>query len=93
MGEKRIIHERNMERYRRIWISCSERLPSKEECGPYGRGEFQVTISQYDGNKTTVMDYEYTTVRGKEVSRWKWNGRVSPWEVIAWKPLSEPFKE
>lgn len=75
------------------WIPCSERLPSKEECGTYGSGEFQVTIPQYDGNKTTVMDYEYTTVRGKEISRWKWNGRLSPWEVIAWKPLSEPFKE
>ena len=81
------------EEYNNGWISCSERLPSKEECGTYGRREFQVTIPQYDGNKTIAMDYEYTTVRGKEISRWKWNGKLSPWEVIAWKPLSEPFKE
>ena len=70
------------------WITG--RSPTKEECGEYGHKEFQVTATT--NNKTTlVMDYCYETVRGKEVGRWKWHDRLSPWEVIAWKPLSKPY--
>ena len=39
------------------WIPCSERLPSKEECGNFARAWFQVTIPQHNCNKTTVMQY------------------------------------
>ena len=77
------------EEYNNGWIPCSERLPSKEESGIM----LQVTIPQYNGNKTVAMKYEYTTIRGKEVSRWIWNDRISPWEVLAWKPMSEPYQK
>lgn len=72
------------------WIPCSERLPTKKECGNY-RGHFLVTV--YTNKLTTLyMEYEYTTIRGKEVGRWLWNDRVNiPWEVIAWQPLPEAY--
>ena len=73
------------------WISCSERLPSKEECGTYRRKEFQVTIPQADGNETTTMEFVYEKVRGEEVGRWKWKGGLSPWKVLAWKHLDAPY--
>lgn len=74
------------------WIPCSERLPTKKECGNY-RGNFLVTV--YTNKLTTLyMEYEYTTIRGKEVGRWLWNDRVNiPWEVIAWQPLPEAYHE
>lgn len=84
----------NMERsdryYNGDWILCSDRLPTKEECGDY-RKEFNVTVNA-GGIKTLTMLFEYEVVRGKEVCRWKWFGRLSPWEVIAWQPLPEPYK-
>lgn len=72
------------------WIT--DRIPTKEECGEYGNREFQVTIPQPSGNKTITMDFVYETVRGKEVARWKWCGRLPIWEVLAWKPLDEPYQ-
>ena len=81
------------EEYKGGWIPCSERLPSKEECGAFGSKEFQVTIPQHNGNKTISMHFSYETVRGKEVARWKWRGSISPWEAIAWKPLDAPYTE
>ena len=74
------------------WIKCNDRLPTKKECGDY-RGSFIVTV--YTNKLTTLyMEYEHTIVRGKEVGRWIWNDRVNiPWEVIAWKPLPEPYHE
>lgn len=73
------------------WIPCSERLPSKEECSKY-REAFIVTVDA-NGLKTMAMEFEYTTIRGKEIGRWIWYDRVNiPWEVIAWKPLPDPYK-
>lgn len=72
------------------WIPCGERLPSKEECGEYGN-EFLVTVKATDPT-TMDMRYVHTTVRGKDVERWEWQGRISPWNVIAWRPLPEPFE-
>lgn len=71
------------------WIT--DRVPTKEECGDSLLGkEFAVTVDS-DGRKTMVMDFVYETVRGKEVARWKWKDRISPWEVIAWHKLPEPY--
>lgn len=70
------------------WITG--RTPTKEECGNYGR-TFNVTVDA-NGLQTMSMKFEYETVRGKEVCRWKWFDRLSPWEVIAWKPLPEPYR-
>lgn len=71
------------------WIT--DRIPTREECNGYKK-EFAVTVDA-NGIKTLVMDFSYETVRGKEVSRWKWRDRISPWEVIAWQPLPEPYHE
>lgn len=82
--------ERSERYYNGGWILCSDRLPSKEECGDFGK-EFNVTVYTNE-LKTLTMEFVYETVRGKEVGRWKWLGRLSPWEVIAWKSLPEPYK-
>lgn len=79
------------EEYKGGWIA--DRVPTKEECGRYGSKEFQVTIPQYNGNKTVAMDYCYETVKGKEVGRWRWSGKLSPWDVLAWKPMDAPYTE
>ncbi len=71
------------------WIT--DRVPSKEECGRYGREWFLATLNA-NATTTLPMQYEYTTVRGKEVSRWLAYGRVSPWDVLAWMPLPSPYK-
>lgn len=71
------------------WII--DRVPTKEECNGYEK-EFAVTVDA-NGIKTLVMDFVYETVRGKEVARWKWRDRISPWEVIAWHKLPEPYHE
>lgn len=73
------------------WIPASERLPSKEECEKYRR-KFLVTVNAADPT-TMEMKYVHTTVRGKEVERWEWKDSISPWDVKAWQPLPEPFKE
>lgn len=71
------------------WIS--DRIPTKEECGNY-RGHFLVTVYAPE-LKTLCMEYEYATIRGKEVGRWIWRDRVNiPWEVIAWRKFPEPYR-
>ena len=84
----------NMERSDRYygggWIY--DRAPTKEECGRW-RGKFLVTVY---ANEPTVMymEYEYTEIRGKEVSRWIWCDKVNiPWEVIAWRKFPEPYRQ
>ena len=71
------------------WIK--DRVPTKEECGDFRRNWFQTTVDA-NGLHTIPMQYEYTTSRGKEISRWLAYGKISPWEVIAWKPMDEPYK-
>lgn len=84
----------NMERstayYNGGWILCSDRLPTKDECGDFGKS-FNVT-AYTNKPETMTMKFEYETIRGKEVCRWKWFERLSPWEVIAWRELPEPYK-
>jgi len=72
------------------WIT--DRVPTKEECGAIARKWFLVTIPQANGYRTTPMQYEYTTIRGKDVSRWLWYGRITKVEPIAWKPLPAPYQ-
>lgn len=70
------------------WIT--DRVPTKEECGTYKKG-FQATILVGKEYRTVYLEYQYTTIRGKEVSRWLFLDRIAPWQPIAWKPLSEPY--
>jgi hypothetical protein len=68
------------------WIPVSERPPKTDNW----RTAFNVTTKQ---GKVMPMEWENTTVRGKPVSRWIWNDRIAPWEVIAWMPLPEKYTE
>ena len=62
------------------WISCSERLP--EHGGRY-------LISVLDGinRRTTVAPYL------PRCKAWTMTGRMASWQVIAWMPLPEPYRE
>ena len=88
-----ILANRLSKKYNNDWIT--DRNPTKEECKGW-RGTFQATILQGSGDEryttTVVLQYEYTTVRGKEASRWLFKERIAPWKPIAWKPLSEPYQ-
>ena len=92
---KMCINETNRleEEYNDGWIMG--RNPTKEECNNW-RKTFQATIYQGAGEElyttTVVLQYEYTMVRGKEVSRWLFKDKISPWQPIAWKPLDEPYQ-
>jgi hypothetical protein len=68
------------------WIPVTERLPETDKW----RTTYLVTT---DNGIVTAMEWENTTVRGKSTSRWVWHDRLSPWKVIAWKPLPELYKE
>ena len=76
----------------RRWIPVTERLPETREY----RTVFLATVSCefWKNNETLVVEWENTTVRGKDVSRWIWNDRLFPgeWEIIAWQPLPSPYK-
>ena len=71
---------REPERATGKWIPCSERLP--EESGRY-------LISAFDGiaRRTTVVQYQ------TRCKAWTMTGRMAYWNVIAWMPLPEPYKE
>ena len=67
------------------WIPCSERLPKTKSWRTY----FIVTTKT---GFTTAAEWENTTIRGKEVSRWIWYDKICPFDVIAWMPLPAPMK-
>lgn len=68
------------------WISVEERLP--DEDGDY------ITMTNASGKGKGVLFHRYETnyVRGKELRRWYWNGRLTPWIVTHWMPLPQPPK-
>jgi hypothetical protein len=72
------------------WISVGERLPEIPE-GRYGV-MCNVMVDNCSSTKVMSLLYEKDTVRGKTVCRWKWYGKISPWNVTHWKPLPEPPK-
>ena len=67
------------------WIPANKELPKTDKW----RTTFNVTT---DTGIVTSMDWENTIVRGKPVSRWIWQGKIAPWEVVAWMELPEPWK-
>lgn len=69
-----------------LWISVEERLPEKS-------GEYITMTRNAEGvGAVMAQDYEITTVRGKNVQRWRRHDRISPWEVTHWMPLPKPPK-
>ena len=72
------------------WVSVEDRLPEIPE-GRYGV-MCNVMVDNCSSTKVMSLLYEKDTVRGKTVCRWKWYGKISPWNVTHWKPLPEPPK-
>lgn len=74
------------------WIPCSERLPEKNDIYLITLKD-SVTIKGSSRNS----DCYITSVRCFNARRKKWNSgleRDNPgMEIIAWKPLPEPYKE
>lgn len=69
------------------WIK-GEILPPEPEL--YKSGKYLATVVN---NQVVAVDYIKTTIRGKEIMRWEYCGRISPWEVVAYMPYPEAYKE
>lgn len=69
------------------WIKASDQLPPTPV--------FQTSIKYLAtviNNQVVAVNYVTTKVRNQEVTRWEYQGRISPWEIIAWMPYPEPYK-
>ena len=69
------------------WIPCSERLPEE----PFG-----CLVTVIDCEPVTQTDFENILPYFVGYDGERWNdedGNEIPFEVIAWQPLQEPFKE
>ena len=77
------------------WIPCSERLPEEY-------GEYRITWkTSYAPNRRFIGDCEYEVSSEWDIEHDRWKGQwlladyVKAYpdvEVIAWKPLEEPYK-
>ena len=75
------------EEYNGGWIPCSDRLPEDA---------FGCLVTIIDCEPSTQTDFENILpyVVGYDGDSWNdADGNVIPFEVIAWQPLPEPFKE
>ena len=70
------------------WIKVSEQLPPEPE---WVRPQHY--LATVVNNQVVAVDYVKVNVRKQEIVRWEWNGRICPWEIIAWMPYPEPYKE
>lgn len=70
------------------WVPCVERLPDLEEKETYKN--VNATIKYQSGtHKTVPLTWER---KGKDKKpTWCYLGRVSDWDVIAWRPLPEYY--
>ena len=83
---KEIVHE-VAEEYHGGWIPCSKRLPEDA---------FGCLVTIIDCEPSTQTDFENILpyVVGYDGESWNdEDGNEIPFEVIAWKPLPEPYKE
>lgn len=76
------------------WIPVSERLPDFDSLSDVEKITGVTVIAAWGSNASNVAEMRYVerTVRGKQVRRFEWQGRISPWEIIYWQPLPEPPK-
>ena len=75
------------EEYKGGWIPCSEQLPEEA---------FGCLVTVIDCEPVTQTDFENILpyVVGYDGDSWNdADGNVIPFEVVAWQPLPEPFKE
>jgi hypothetical protein len=74
------------------WIDTRKQSPPDNS--RLGGEIYIVTITCYTWKepKTMIMRWECTTIRGKEVKRWKWNNsiKIDGWEVTHWMELPCP---
>lgn len=69
------------------WIPCSERLPEE----PYG-----CLATVWDTNPVTMDEFENILPYFVGWDGEQWNdddGEQCPFEVVAWMPLPEPYKQ
>lgn len=73
------------------WISVKDKLPEIDTTQPFYRHHTCV-IACWGPSIHNIGEMEYTldVVRGKEIKRFKWNGKLSPWNVLYWKPFPKP---
>ncbi len=73
------------------WVAVLERLPEiPKDAPPYLE---HVKVIACWGNKSenvAQMDYCRRIVRGKEVYRFEWMGKISPWKVDYWMEFPKP---
>lgn len=74
------------------WIDINKQLPpDNDKCG--GK-TYIVTIicDTWKESKTMIMNWECTTIRKKQVKRWKWNNspKCDSWIVTHWMELPLP---
>lgn len=75
------------EEYNGGWIACSERLPEEA---------FGCLVTVMDCEPSTQTDFLNILPYFVGYDGCSWNdadGNVVPFEVIAWQPLPEPYKE
>ena len=75
------------EEYKGGWIACSDRLPEEA---------FGCLVTVIDCEPLTQTDFENILPYVVGYDGYSWNdadGNVIPFEVIAWQPLPESFKE
>lgn len=75
------------------WIPVTEKLPENGLCG-YSKNVL-ITYEINGARCVATATLQRTEVRGKNVVRWKttFAGRILEYEVIAWMPFPEPYKE
>lgn len=69
------------------WISVDDRLPEIKALEPAYNSSVRVLVFCKCGGFIGDMYYSFDKVRNKNVYRFIWNGRISPWEVTHWQPL------
>lgn len=76
------------------WIPCSERMPEEKDAGilkklgTEKRSEYVLATVEVKGERMTVTACTYD-------GKWDWNMKYAfpDYEVVAWMPLPEPYKE
>lgn len=75
------------------WIDIKKQLPPDNTNFVGETYLVSVECNTWDCPKTMVMEWECTTIKNKEVKRWRWKGRiinVASWKITHWTELPKP---